>query len=306
MKLVPGMQLSLEDLPSVDRALNCSLPVYMFSPDYPEYPGNSGTCFAVRYGGRVVLVTARHVIQGNPPHCIAAPLGFDREVSFKRRHGLFIPSQILYPAPADADDSDLDRFDLAVLLPATEPEFGPEVVALEIETIARMSKVPKKCLFAVAGYPRTDVAMSVDYENRQLQRNRYATPGTYIGPLSSSQGCHTIEVDCSDIGGADGLSGSPVLRMAFDAHHNVSHGLAGIVIRGGDTRLHFIDVKYVLSALREVLGPPGASAESRAASALRAYESAAPRACRPQNQAQHRATKTKRRAQRLARRKNRH
>ena len=111
--------LSVKQMPVVDRLLDCALPtLYVDRTPGPDMVGVGGTCFAVRYRTRTLLVTAAHVVQGHPVPSLAVPTSFERElecVGFDR---------VVY---ADAAD-DGEREDVAVLVPSTVPVFDPAFV----------------------------------------------------------------------------------------------------------------------------------------------------------------------------------
>jgi len=56
------IQISVKDMPDVDRKAKCALPIILSAVEHPEYPGIHGTCIAVRHGRHVAFITAAHVL----------------------------------------------------------------------------------------------------------------------------------------------------------------------------------------------------------------------------------------------------
>ena len=242
MRIKAGDIVSPEHTPLVDAFLSCSLPILFVHPSTPEYPGNGGTCFAVRHRGRVVFLTAKHVVKDTDADVIFVPENFGRP----RRVPIFTVA-----SPAIADPEDWDWLDIAALIPAYEPTFATEhAVILDFE-MAEMDDVRERCLFAVGGYPRD----AIDYEKEQvhIERRRFAGYGFYRGPTSWKY-CHSLRLKFID--GPieiDGLSGAPVARIKIMNDGSWVPTLAGMVLRGGADDLHFVDVRVLKAILDNVV-----------------------------------------------------
>ncbi len=230
--------LSVKDMPKVDRVLHCALPVlYVDVPVTPAWVGVGGTCFAVRWGGRTLFVTAGHVVAAHPVGSLAVPTAFGGEL---RSIGI---RQVVTPEAVPRDDP--DQGDVAVLTPGSEPGFDAEwAVPLEMTGYADMTKITHGWPLALRGYPR---ATQIDYDLRVLDRSCYATPGTYEGP-SAASACHVMQTSMP-ADGADGFSGAPVLALRW-RDDEWEGALAGMIVRGGSAKVHFVDVERVLALLR--------------------------------------------------------
>src|SRR5205823_11082355 len=116
---------------------------------------------------------------------------------------------------------------------------------IAIETIANVATMKEHQLYAVAGYPRNHPGgNAVDYDRKAIDFRLFHGIGLYEGkaPLL---GCHTIKVTTAAVGGADGLSGGPVLRIVLDRKKKASCALAGVIIRGNAERIHFVGVDFL-------------------------------------------------------------
>ena len=72
------VQLTIQDMPEVERAAKCALPIIFTSLDHPEYPGVHGTCTALRFGADSIFVTAAHVVANSDDRTmVEVALGFD-------------------------------------------------------------------------------------------------------------------------------------------------------------------------------------------------------------------------------------
>jgi len=135
---------------------------------------------------------------------------------------------------------------VAVLVPAGEPEFDPaQVVPLELDIIANLAKVRRKALFAIRGYPR---GSGIDYESGIIARDSLAALGFYEGP-APWRACHTLSLSTENLGGPDGLSGSPVVRALRNPDGTWVPALAGMVQRGGPSKVHFVDARVLIGFL---------------------------------------------------------
>jgi hypothetical protein len=74
------------------------------------------------------------------------------------------------------------------------------------------------------------------------------TSGEYDSS-SHARYVHALKITGKKTFTQDGLSGGPVYHVAEDKN-GFYVGLVGIMVRGGNHRVHFIDVRFVLSLLR--------------------------------------------------------
>jgi len=230
----PDTSMTMEDTPLVDRYLRCSLPVVLVDPQFPEFPGNGGTCFAVRYRGRTVFLTARHVVGTNDPSTIWVPLTFGGPIRP-------VPLATVGTA-AIRDVDDPDWLDVAILVPAEEPTFdGREAAPIDFDIVANLDHVPADCIFAMRGYPKDK---DIDYETQQIERTCQSAFGKYVG-RASWKSCHTLQMIGTDGRSFDGLSGAPVVRVVIDKQRRWRPALAGLVLRGGNNKLHFVEVRVL-------------------------------------------------------------
>jgi hypothetical protein len=240
----PAMiDLSVKDMPAIDRLCRCALPILFWIDDAPKAPGIRGTCIAVELEGKVVFVTALHVMKGSEPQRghIAIPLGFG---GAKQPH-IEIAEVFAHLGPPPAYE---DAFDIAVLVPATPPPLVVgESLALDLTFGATMDTATVgKTVFAVCGYPRNhpNGGNMIDYDRLAASFFTLHAIGIYAGP-SPMLGCHQLTVNLESVGGPDGFSGGPVFRAEFiDGAWEGT--FAGMMIRGGPNRLHFIENGYLL------------------------------------------------------------
>jgi hypothetical protein len=100
--------------------------------------------------------------------------------------------------------------------------------------------------FYMFGYP-TELR-SVDYDIPHVHVQQVVTTGEYDG-ASHARYVHRLKITGKKSVTQDGLSGGPVYHVAKDKD-GFYIGLAGIMVRGGNHHVHFIDVRFVLSLLR--------------------------------------------------------
>ena len=244
-----NLQLSVADMPDVDRAIHCALPIIFASEESPAFPGIKGTCTALRYRNECVFVTAAHVVQGNDCNtAIYVPLGFSAS---EARCQI---KQILTPRAADPNAPT----DLAMMRASAAPDFvGGESSAFPVPPFARMDLVPPKALFAVSGYPLDCADRNcVDYDARTILFGKQMALGTYDS-RSPMNGLHMLRLSTADTGGPNGFSGGPVFRLLHDQETRTwTPAFAGIVTNGGPECVHFIDAEYVVAFLSTALSAP--------------------------------------------------
>jgi hypothetical protein len=100
--------------------------------------------------------------------------------------------------------------------------------------------------FYLFGYP-TELR-SVDYELSHVHVHQVVTSADYNG-ASHARYLHSLNITGKKSFTEDGFSGGPVYHIAKDGD-GFHIGLAGIMVRGGNHHIHFIDVRSILSLLR--------------------------------------------------------
>lgn len=140
-----------------------------------------------------------------------------------------------------------DACDFAVMVPSSQPQTAsPYFSPISIVEVADVDRMRSDQIYVVAGYPRHHPkGNSVDYERNVMEFQSFRAIGTYES-ASFLPGCHTLKLDTRAVGGAQGLSGSPVFRVTNDGK---KCGLAGLVIRGNDQIVHFIGVNFIVEML---------------------------------------------------------
>lgn len=247
-------QLSIQDMPDVERAAKCALPIVFTSLEHPEYPGIQGTSTAVRFGPDAVFLTAAHVLAGNTERTIVeVALGFRGE-PVRSRIG-----KVLKPRPADARYEAV--CDFAVMFPQAPPSFVQgDSAAFDLARVARMDAAEPESLFGVFGYPRAHEDRNViDYAARSLTFGLHLAIAKYEG-RSTIAGHHSLRVSTAEFGGPNGFSGGPVFRLLLDEANGAwTPVFAGMVTMGGTNRIQFIDVAFLGEFLvKEVFRPrPG-------------------------------------------------
>lgn len=100
--------------------------------------------------------------------------------------------------------------------------------------------------FYLFGYP-TELR-SVDYELPHVHVQQVVTTGEYAGS-SYARYVHSLKITGNKTFAQDGMSGGPIYHIAKD-NYGFFVGLVGIMVRGGNQRVHFVDVRFILSLLR--------------------------------------------------------
>jgi trypsin-like peptidase len=228
----------------VRELLECALPL-LAEGDHERYPyWFGGTCFAVRFNGRLYVVTAEHCVRDKDRN----------EVRVQRQPGsdtLVTLRALFIQDPSQRDAEDPDQHDWAVFQ-AVEPEDSGDSLVNVVDVAA----VPDAPLppppghkLLVRGYPKTRCL--IDYEKLTIVWQAYGGTGQYVG-ATSSKWLHTMKMDdISQVESVDGLSGSPVF-LAAPEQDGLAFSFAGMVLRGSKESglLHFLDRAVVRAAIR--------------------------------------------------------
>ena len=193
-------------------------PTLQLCTELPDYPGVAGTAFWVEIHGLRLLLTAKHCIQDAHPSATTTgffvPSDFGHPESIHAPDGHISLIDVAWPRPMDTSDS--DQYDIAISWHESCP-FSSKIVPLRLNRIAKSSHFAPGVIFAIAGYPRTEGLLKLDYDNASIQSPRFSTLGTYKCAMTGVQSVHTLELDSTIVSGSsgrpEGLSGSPVFRL---------------------------------------------------------------------------------------------
>src|SRR5438105_11344393 len=206
------VQLTIQDMPEVERAAKCALPIIFTSLDHPEYPGVHGTCTALRFGADSIFVTAAHVVANSDDRTmVEVALGFRGDPLRARVRG------ILKPHPTEEQHEAV--CDFAVMFPVSPPAFvAGDSDAYDLARVAKMDAAPRKSLFGVFGYPRSyEYRNIVDYAAGTVTFGLHLAIGTHEGP-ASIKGHHMLDVSTAEIGGPKWIQRwprlSPLVRQS--------------------------------------------------------------------------------------------
>lgn len=237
------LQLSVEKLNNVRRDLRCVLPVLVRSPDVPEFPGHVGGCFLVRREGRLLAITAGHNLRRLALENILVPLTFGHPITwFRWVRGI-------QPFFADVGD----RHDVAVLVADPDTELPADSIPLDLDggpVIVNYDRLPAGSLLAVRGHPE-GAANRIDYESGRIDSESYTMLGTYRGRSDFDPDLHTMDVDLSRYG-ANHFCGSPILSCDIK-DGTWTTALAGMVVRGGPSCLHFLTTSILAAHVEQLL-----------------------------------------------------
>ncbi|OAF11428.1 hypothetical protein AYJ54_08390 [Bradyrhizobium centrolobii] len=206
---------------------------------HPQYPYSFlGSATALRLGDKCFVLWCRHQTREYAPNDVTIPIeGGTILVSGSRL--LFVDD--------DESNTDEEFKDLQAMEFVPENYKSPNLEAvffpLREDDVWKGDPDAKFYLF---GYP-TELR-SVDYELPHVHVGQVVTTGEYKG-ASHARYVHSLNITGKGSFAQDGLSGGPVYHVANDKD-GFYIGLAGIMVRGGNQHVHFIDVRFVLSLLR--------------------------------------------------------
>ena len=239
-----GAVVSAQDLPALDRALKCALPIISIDPEFPDVPGLIGTCCAFRVRGSIVFVTAAHTLKrlNFAETRLEVPVQFGEGRSEVARIG-----QVLTPEPSAQVHEDV--CDFSVMLPVQELRVPSSVEfhAVDLAEIPEADRAPKGSDLAFAGYPLGNDGNTVEYGSSPVRVHAHLFHGfgRYAARPSWGEGLHTMRVDTSAVGGSNGLSGGPVFLLSGQGVT-----MAGVMVRGNAGIVHFIDVGFIVEFFR--------------------------------------------------------
>lgn len=197
-----------------------------------------GSATAVRWHDKYFLLWCRHQTKDYAPDDVTIPIE-DGKILVSGSRLLFVSTD---SSSIDEDFNDLQAMEFApenYQSPNLESAFFP---IQESDAWNGNSDTQ----FYLFGYPTE--YRSVDYEIPHVHLKQVVTTGNYIG-ASHARHVHRIKITGKTPFSQDGLSGGPIYHIARD-RNSYFVGLAGIMIRGGNQHVYFIDVRFILSLLR--------------------------------------------------------
>ena len=193
---------------------------------------------AARLGDKCFLLWCRHQTREYAPNDVTIPI---------EGGTILVPGSRLLFVDDDENNADEEFKDLHAMEYVPENYKSPNLEAAFFPIHeADVWKGNPDANFYLFGYP-TELR-SVDYELPHVHVQQVVTTAEYNG-ASHARYVHTHKITGKKSFNQDGLSGGPVYYVAKDKG-GFYIGLAGIMVRGGNQRIHFIDVRFVLSLLR--------------------------------------------------------
>ncbi len=124
----------------------------------------------------------------------------------------------------------------------------------DLERVQRAMDAGDALTFVVIGFPNEGTSTGIDYENAGPHPTLITTQSAqFTGNLRRSSHDHCLLLEGSTWPYKHlGFSGSPVFVQWHSPHGKLS-ALCGLVICGGDDRLHFIDVATLVRATERKL-----------------------------------------------------
>ena len=229
---------------AVTRLRQCAKPV-VFETGVGEVPyATVGTCFLVRLGAHLFLVTAKHVVN---------EMSLDQLLVFPNAESNeSIPfSEVLTVANRDPDDPDFS--DLVIVKVHLGNLRLAEQSCMHAVDLDKSSDswrtAPTDHSFFIFGYPNK--SRKVDYERFQVVSTQTFLVGRFAG---DSLARHCYELDIEDFNGVEefnGLSGSPVFSWPRKIADNFHPSFCGMVLRGTRTsgKVHFLDAAVLRKGL---------------------------------------------------------
>jgi len=223
-------------------AEECTRPV-VYSVPNPDLPFNlGGTCFVIRFRGRLWAITAKHVLRNTQVHISQVQIPYDLSCS-----GFFplADAATFEDYPTDSDCTDIVLFEIDEKRIA-EGRYDPGTVYdLDGEPDYQ---VTGDMLLALHGFPDADnFANEVD---QSLEIQRLSLCGKF-GDESQATGCREIHLfDAGKIESHSGLSGCPVFIASSEFQQFTESKLIGVNLRGSAENLkkHYVDV-FAVKAL---------------------------------------------------------
>lgn len=229
---------------AVTRLRQCAKPV-MFETCVENAPyAGVGTCFLVKLGAQLFLVTARHVVEGESLDRLLVFPNEESNESIPFSAGFTVANRD--PGDPDCSDFVFVKVHLGNLRLADQSRTH----AMDLDKASDSWRTaPFDHRFVLFGYPSQ--SREFDYDRFKIVSTQRFLVGRFA-KMSSASYCY--ELDIEDFNGVDdlnGLSGSPVVswpRMIGDHFHP---SFCGMVLRGTRTsgKVHFLDAAVLRKAL---------------------------------------------------------
>ncbi len=217
---------------------DCAAPLVVTDPD-EENPFFSGTCFRVKWGKGICVLTARHCLEN---HSIDLS---KHRLQCATTEGVYLPLKNWH-LMGTISMEDTDQGDIAIF----EADIGrmneieiASIPALNLTNHRPLGSIPVGSQLLIEGYPSN--RQEIDYENRRWERGSAKLLANFDG-VSSYNGLGKLSfIPSLKSAELDGLSGSPVFLLT-DAASPHEFSFAGMLIRSG----HFICSTVIIHALK--------------------------------------------------------
>ena len=235
--------------PAAMQRLAASVQPMVFETGAPAAPYSTiGTAFYVGCGGRTFAVTARHTLRPDSLHpvCLFPADGSRR----------LLPLTNVFYVPAELEGE--ETLDLAIVeidmdVAKSDSELG-QTLLIDMELAVPVSRPPlSRSSLVVVGYPAQ--LSSIDYEAEEIQNERFALRGQYVG-VTSTHYLHEMRVlDEHRLDSFSGLSGAPVFGWHESDSDKGRVFLCGMAVQGTVTSglIRFMDAEIVVQAIRAMI-----------------------------------------------------
>lgn len=205
---------------------------------HAQYPYSFlGSATAVRLAERCFLLWCRHQTKQYAPNDVTIPIEGGKTLVSGSRY-LFVNE--------DGANENEEYRDLCAMEFVAKDYRSPNIEAGFFPLLtndAWQGNVDAQ--FYLFGFP-TELRL-VDYELPHVHVRQVVTSADYFGK-SQAQYLHSLKITGKKSFGPDGLSGGPVYHIAR-GRDGFRIGLAGIIVRGGNDYVHFLDSRFVFSLL---------------------------------------------------------
>ena len=206
----------------------------------------AGSCFLASLRERLFILTAGHVAKGGEVDDVRV------QVTPSARE--FLPLKSGCSAIAfdkfDPDYGDLSAFEVDVALLSRQQIGAMSFLFIDNDDREGVSSAPPGAKLTVKGYPWD--LNSIDYETDSIQIQALLASGKLSGN-APMQGCYTLELDDpSIVESLQLISGSVIMTMRDGAGIHAMPQLAGMAIRGGNGRIHFVDTSRICLFLEKI------------------------------------------------------
>jgi hypothetical protein len=228
--------LSEREIPAV----RCSRPLCFYVPGKHFRFNTAGTCFVIRFRGKLWAVTAKHILTN-----LAVTLDQVR-IPYGEPFNQFLP---LAPIAFTAIDYESDT-DCTDLLIVEIDENSIEKASFEPKTVYDLDSeleqaVTEGIKVALHGFPVELNHLNEEEDGVEFQRQSIS--GT-LGPRSASTGCWVVNLHgAAGLESHDGFSGSPIFLASSEFGVPTPSRLLGINLRGSAKNLkkQLLDVKAI-------------------------------------------------------------